>query len=68
MVQRKRGLRLRYEFSRQFALHIDVKRYQTLSNTPTIKADGGSSSETRLVAGPRVWLKLVRFFHHPQRY
>ncbi|WP_407535573.1 copper resistance protein B [Ralstonia sp. GP95] len=50
------GLRLRYEFSRQFAPYIGVERYQTFGNTANmIRADGGRSGETRFVAGLRVW-------------
>jgi copper resistance protein B len=50
------GVRLRYEFSRQFAPYIGVERYQTFGNTANlIKADGGRSGETRFVAGLRVW-------------
>jgi copper resistance protein B len=50
------GLRLRYEFSRQFAPYIGVERYQTFGNTADmVRASGGRSGETRFVAGVRVW-------------
>lgn len=50
------GLRLRYEFSRQFAPYIGVERYQTFGNTADmIRASGGRSGETRFVAGIRMW-------------
>ncbi|WP_228771154.1 copper resistance protein B [Cupriavidus sp. U2] len=50
------GLRLRYEFSRQFAPYIGVERYQTFGNTADmVRSSGGRSGETRFVAGVRVW-------------
>ncbi|UIF91335.1 copper resistance protein B [Cupriavidus sp. UYPR2.512] len=50
------GLRLRYEFSRQFAPYIGVERYQTFGNTADmIRTSGGKAGETRFVAGVRVW-------------
>jgi copper resistance protein B len=50
------GVRLRYEFSRQFAPYIGVERYQTFGNTADmVRASGGRSGETRFVAGVRVW-------------
>ncbi|WP_019449193.1 copper resistance protein B [Cupriavidus sp. BIS7] len=50
------GVRLRYEFSRQFAPYIGVERYQTFGNTADmLRASGGRSGETRFVAGVRVW-------------
>ncbi|SOZ67416.1 CopB ATPase, Copper resistance protein B precursor [Cupriavidus taiwanensis] len=50
------GLRLRYEFSRQFAPYIGVERYQTFGNTADmLRTAGGKSGETRFVAGVRVW-------------
>lgn len=50
------GIRLRYEFSRQFAPYIGVERYQTFGNTAdTVRASGGRSGETRFVAGVRLW-------------
>jgi len=50
------GLRLRYEFSRQFAPYIGVERYQTFGNTSDmVRASGGRSGETRFVAGIRLW-------------
>lgn len=50
------GLRLRYEFSRQFAPYIGVERYQTFGNTADmVRTSGGRSGETRFVAGVRAW-------------
>ncbi|MBO4119281.1 copper resistance protein B [Cupriavidus gilardii] len=50
------GVRLRYEFNRQFAPYIGVERYQTFGNTADmVRASGGRSGETRFVAGVRVW-------------
>ncbi len=50
------GLRLRYEFSRQFAPYIGVERYQSFGNTADmVRSSGGRSGETRLVAGVRMW-------------
>jgi copper resistance protein B len=50
------GLRLRYEFSRQFAPYIGVERYQAFGNTADrIRTAGGKAGETRFVAGVRVW-------------
>ncbi len=50
------GLRLRYEFSRQFAPYIGVERYQAFGNTADmIRTSGGKAGETRFVAGVRVW-------------
>ena len=50
------GLRLRYEFSRQFAPYIGIERYQTFGNTADmVRTSGGRSGETRFVAGVRMW-------------
>lgn len=50
------GLRLRYEFSRQFAPYVGVERYQAFGNTADmLRAAGGRSGETRFVAGVRMW-------------
>ncbi|BDB30548.1 hypothetical protein CTP10_R79650 (plasmid) [Cupriavidus sp. P-10] len=50
------GLRLRYEFSRQFAPYIGIERYQTFGNTADmVRTAGGRSGETRFVAGVRMW-------------
>ncbi|XDA04469.1 copper resistance protein B (plasmid) [Cupriavidus sp. Agwp_2] len=50
------GLRLRYEFSRQFAPYIGIERFQTFGNTADmVRASGGRSGETRFVAGVRMW-------------
>ena len=50
------GLRLRYEFSRQFAPYIGVEKYSTFGKTADlVRASGGRASETRVVAGVRMW-------------
>ncbi|GLC94259.1 copper resistance protein B [Cupriavidus sp. TA19] len=50
------GVRLRYEFSRQFAPYIGVERYQAFGNTADmIRTAGGRAGETRFVAGVRLW-------------
>ncbi|WP_231642972.1 copper resistance protein B [Ralstonia syzygii] len=50
------GLRLRYEFSRQFAPYIGVERSQAFGCTAgMIEAAGGRRGETRFVAGVRFW-------------
>jgi copper resistance protein B len=50
------GLRLRYEFSRQFAPYIGVEKYSTFGRTADlVRASGGRASETRVVAGVRMW-------------
>ena len=50
------GVRLRYEFNRQFAPYIGVERYQTFGDTADmVRASGGRSGETRFVAGVRMW-------------
>ncbi|WP_439686514.1 CopB ATPase, Copper resistance protein B [Cupriavidus oxalaticus] len=50
------GVRLRYEFSRQFAPYIGVERYQAFGNTADmVRTAGGRAGETRFVAGVRLW-------------
>lgn len=50
------GLRLRYEFSRQFAPYIGVERAGTFGETADyVRAEGGRSQKTRVVAGLRFW-------------
>lgn len=50
------GLRLRYEFSRQFAPYIGIERSQSFGATANmIEAAGGRRGETRFVAGVRFW-------------
>ncbi len=50
------GLRLRYEFSRQFAPYVGVERSQAFGGTANlIEAAGGRRGETRVVAGVRFW-------------
>jgi len=50
------GVRLRYEFSRQFAPYIGIERSQAFGNTADMaRAAGGRSGETRFVAGVRAW-------------
>lgn len=50
------GLRLRYEFTRQFAPYIGVERASKFGKTADLaRADGEKSGETRWVAGVRFW-------------
>lgn len=50
------GLRLRYEINRQFAPYIGVERSSQFGKTADlIRATGALTSETRWVAGVRVW-------------
>lgn len=50
------GLRLRYEFSRQFAPYIGVEWTSKFGQTSDlVRANGNSSRETRYVAGIRAW-------------
>jgi copper resistance protein B len=50
------GLRLRYEFSRQFAPYIGIERSQSFGKTASLaEKAGGSRGETRLIAGVRFW-------------
>lgn len=50
------GVRLRYEFSRQFAPYIGIERIQMFGKTADYsQSTGEASSETRYVAGLRFW-------------
>ena len=50
------GLRLRYEFTRQFAPYIGVERASKFGKTADLaRAEGSKSGETRWVAGLRFW-------------
>tara|TARA_R110001599_G_C12253838_1_gene659857 strand:+ start:2559 stop:2882 length:324 start_codon:yes stop_codon:yes gene_type:complete len=50
------GLRLRYEFSRQFARYIGVEWSDTYGDTADYRRDSGAKvSDTQLVAGVRFW-------------
>ena len=50
------GVRLRYEFSRQFAPYVGVERTKMFGNTADFaRSAGEASSETRYVAGLRFW-------------
>ncbi len=50
------GLRLRYEFTRQFAPYIGVVREQAFGHTAALRrAEREESNDTRLVAGIRIW-------------
>ena len=50
------GIRVRYEFTRQFAPYIGVEWNNTFGNTADYaKANGESSSDTQFVAGLRFW-------------
>lgn len=50
------GLRLRYEFTRQFAPYIGVERASKFGKTASLaRADGEKAGETRWVAGVRFW-------------
>ncbi|WP_019939739.1 copper resistance protein B [Bordetella sp. FB-8] len=50
------GLRLRYEFSRQFAPYIGIERSQNFGKTASmVRAAGGSQGETRYIVGVRFW-------------
>lgn len=50
------GLRLRYEFSRQFAPYLGVERSGKTGNSADLaRAAGESAMETRWVAGVRFW-------------
>lgn len=50
------GLRLRYEFTRQFAPYIGVERVSTFGQTADLaRAEGEKTGETRWVAGVRFW-------------
>ena len=50
------GLRLRYEFTRQFAPYIGIERAGTFGRTADLaRAEGEKTDETRWVAGVRFW-------------
>ena len=50
------GLRLRYEFTRQFAPYIGVVREKAFGRTADYRHEAGEESEdTRVVAGIRLW-------------
>jgi len=50
------GLRLRYEFTRQFAPYLGVVHERAFGRTADLHRDAGESiNDTRLVAGFRIW-------------
>ncbi len=50
------GLRLRYEFTRQFAPYIGIVRERAFGGTADLRrAEGEDIDDTRLVAGLRIW-------------
>lgn len=50
------GLRLRYEFTRQFAPYIGVVREQAFGRTADLRrAENEDINDTRIVAGFRIW-------------
>lgn len=50
------GLRLRYEFTRQFAPYIGIERAGSYGETADfVRAEGGKPQRTRVVAGLRLW-------------
>lgn len=50
------GLRLRYEFTRQFAPYIGVVRERAFGGTADLRrADNEGIDDTRIVAGLRIW-------------
>lgn len=50
------GLRLRYEFTRQFAPYIGVVRERAFGGTADLRrADDEDIDDTRFVAGLRIW-------------
>ncbi len=50
------GVRLRYEFTRQFAPYIGIERASKFGQTADLaRADGEKAGETRWVAGVRFW-------------
>lgn len=50
------GLRLRYEVTRQFAPYIGIEHERAIGNTADLRrASGHSASDTRVVAGVRMW-------------
>jgi len=49
------GMRLRYEFSRQFAPYVGIERNQNFGKTASyVRGAGGNVGETKLVAGVRI--------------
>ncbi|MBT9567197.1 MAG: copper resistance protein B [Thiobacillus sp.] len=56
LAESQAGLRLRYEFSRQFAPYIGVERVSKYGETAKLaRDDGEKDGETRWVAGVRFW-------------
>lgn len=56
LTESQAGIRLRYEFSRQFAPYIGVERARKFGQTADLARDEGEkASETRWVAGVRFW-------------
>ncbi|ABR91574.1 copper resistance protein B [Janthinobacterium sp. Marseille] len=50
------GVRLRYEFSRQFAPYIGIERSARFGRTATlVRNAGGDARQTQVVAGVRFW-------------
>ena len=50
------GLRLRYEFSRQFAPYIGIERTKKFGETADLaRAGGDPTGDTRVIAGFRIW-------------
>ena len=50
------GLRLRYEFTREFAPYIGIVRERAFGGTADLRrADGEDIDDTRFVAGLRIW-------------
>ena len=50
------GLRLRYEFSRQFAPYVGIVRERAFGRTADLRHDGDEHiDDTRFVAGLRFW-------------
>ncbi|NDP48498.1 MAG: copper resistance protein B [Sulfuriferula multivorans] len=56
LAESQAGLRLRYEFTRQFAPYIGVERVSKFGQTAKLaREDGEKDGETRWVAGVRFW-------------
>ncbi|MCS6897637.1 MAG: copper resistance protein B [Nitrospira sp.] len=50
------GLRLRYEFKREFAPYVGISFDRSFGETATlVKQEGGDASQIRFVAGARLW-------------
>ena len=50
------GLRLRYEFTRQFAPYIGLVREHAFGSTADLRHDNGEdTNDTRITAGVRIW-------------